>query len=140
MGAVYLTGMEILRRAAQILDGRKAEDVKAIDIAGVSILADYFLLASGGSSTQVRSLAEELEFKLSEAGAAAQRVEGMQSASWVVLDYGSVVVHVFHRDTRSFYNLERLWADGRVIGLAELLGSKPEEEPRKAELRAAGAD
>lgn len=132
--------MEILKKAAQILDGRKAEDVKAIDIAGVSILADYFLLASGGSSTQVRSLAEELEFRLSEVGAEPQRVEGMQTASWVVLDYGSVVIHVFHRDTRTFYNLERLWADGRVIELAELLASKPEEQPRKAELRAAGAD
>lgn len=140
MGAVYLTGMEILKKAAQILDGRKAEDVKAIDIAGVSILADYFLLASGGSSTQVRSLAEELEFRLSEAGVEPQRVEGMQTASWVVLDYGSVVIHVFHRDTRTFYNLERLWADGRVIELAELLANKPEEQPRKAELRAAGAD
>lgn len=132
--------MEILKKAAQILDGRKAEDVKAIDIAGVSILADYFLLASGGSSTQVRSLAEELEFRLSEAGVEPQRVEGMQTASWVVLDYGSVVIHVFHRDTRTFYNLERLWADGRVIELAELLANKPEEQPRKAELRAAGAD
>ncbi|CDZ23614.1 iojap family protein [[Clostridium] cellulosi] len=118
--AVFLTGKEILKEAVKILNGRKAEDIKAIDIAGISILADYFLIASGSSTTQVRALAEELEFKLSEIGVEPLRVEGMQSSTWIILDYGSVVIHIFHRDTRSFYNLERLWADGREVELSKV--------------------
>jgi ribosome-associated protein len=98
--------------------------VRAIDIEGVSIIADYFLLASGTSSTQVKALAEEIEAKLSEAGVEPLRIEGASTATWIILDYGSVVIHVFHRDTRSFYNLERLWADGRSIELSELLGDQ----------------
>ncbi|MEG6571874.1 ribosome silencing factor [[Clostridium] cellulosi] len=115
-----MTGKEILKEAVKILNGRKAEDIKAIDIAGISILADYFLIASGSSTTQVRALAEELEFKLSEIGVEPLRVEGMQSSTWIILDYGSVVIHIFHRDTRSFYNLERLWADGREVELSKV--------------------
>jgi iojap-like ribosome-associated protein len=117
MEMVELTGKEILEKAVLILGGRKAEDIKAIDIAGVSIIADYFLLASGTSNTQVRTLAEELEFKLSQEGINPLRVEGAQTATWIILDYGSVVIHIFHRDTRQFYNLERLWADGRDVDL-----------------------
>ena len=118
--AVFLTGKEILKEAVKILNGRKAEDIKAIDIAGISILADYFLIASGSSTTQVRALAEELEFKLSEIGVEPLRVEGMQSSTWIILDYGSVVIHIFHRDTRSSHNLERLWADGREVELSKV--------------------
>lgn len=118
-----------MTRAAAILGGRKAEDIKAIDIGGVSIIADYFLLASGSSSTQVRTLAEEVEFRLSQAGVEPLRVEGAQSATWVILDYGSVIIHVFHRDTRKFYNLEHLWADGREIELEGLAPAAETEAP-----------
>ena len=104
-----------------ILGGKKAEDIAAIDIADISTLADYFLLCSGNSTTQVKSLAEELEFKLSQQGIQPHRIEGAQTASWIILDYGEVVIHVFHRETRQFYNLERLWADGKSIDLSELL-------------------
>jgi len=104
-----------------ILGSKKAEDIAAIDIADISILADYFLLCSGTSSTQVKSLAEELEFKLSQQGIEPHRIEGAQTASWIILDYGDVVIHVFHHETRQFYNLERLWADGKTIDLTEIL-------------------
>lgn len=117
---VFLTGKEILTKAVQILGNRKAEDIKAMDIRGVSIIADYFLIASGNSSTQVHSLAEELEYKLSQEGIEPLRVEGMQSATWVILDYGSVIIHVFHRETRQFYNLEHLWADAKQVELPEI--------------------
>jgi ribosome-associated protein len=122
---VELTGKEILQKAVLILGGRKAEDLKAIDIAGVSIIADYFLIASGTSNTQVRTLAEEVEFKLSQDGINPLRVEGAQTATWIILDYGFVIIHIFHRDTRQFYNLERLWADGREIDLDAYLQEKP---------------
>lgn len=105
-----------------MLDAKKAWDLKAIDIGGVSILADYFLLASGTSTTQVKALADELEEKLSAQSIEPLRIEGAQTASWIIMDYGEVVVHIFTRETREFFNLERLWADGRTIGAEELLG------------------
>lgn len=127
--AVNLTSQELLKAAAAVLAGRKAEDIAAIDIRSVSILADYFLLCSGGSTTQVRTLAEELEFKLSQQGVEPRRVEGAQTASWIIVDYGDVVVHIFHRDTRAFYNLERLWADGQPVDLG-LPGADGQPESR----------
>ena len=93
----------------------------AIDISGVSVIADYFLIASGSSSIQVRALAEELEDKLSQEGVEPLRKEGLQAASWVVMDYGGIVVHIFHSETRKFYNLERLWADGKALDEKDLL-------------------
>lgn len=134
MEAVFLTGKEILAKAVQILGKRKAEDIKAIDIGGISIIADYFLIASGGSSTQVRSLAEELEDKLSQAGVNPLRVEGAQTATWIILDYGSVVIHVFYRETRRFYNLERLWADGKEVELPALPDAEASDGAEKVNI------
>jgi len=87
----------------------------------VSIIADYFLIASGGSSIQVNALAQELDEKLSKEGVSPLRTEGLQSASWVIMDYGGVIVHIFHSETRKFYNLERLWADGKTLDENDLL-------------------
>jgi ribosome-associated protein len=119
--AVILTSRELLIAALKILDGKKAEDVTAIDIEGISVIADYFLLASGNSTTQVKALAEEIEFKLSEQGVKPLRIEGAQSASWIILDYGDLIIHVFHHETRAFYNLERLWADGKTLDAKQLI-------------------
>lgn len=78
----------------------------------------------------MKSLAEELEFKMSQRGFEPLRIEGASSASWIIMDYGSVVVHIFHRDTRSFYNLERLWADGKRVDIGSLLAeAAPKDEP-----------
>lgn len=123
MEAVELTAMELLTEAAKILDSKKATDIMAINIENVSVLSRYFLLASGTSTTQVSALADELDMKLSEKGISPLRVEGAQSAMWIILDYGEVMVHIFHRETRVFYNLERLWADGGVIPAEQLLGA-----------------
>lgn len=126
-----MTGEEILKKAVQVLGTRKAEDVSALDIRGISIIADYFLIASGSSTTQVRSLAEEIEFKLTEAGVEPLRVEGTQSSTWIILDYGSVIIHVFMRDTREFYNIEHLWADAKPVDISAFAES--EEENKDAE-------
>lgn len=123
-----MTPYEIAACAAHVLDSKKAEDIRAIDIHGISIIADYFLIATGNSSTQVRALAEEVEERLSALGVNPRRVEGKQSATWVVLDYGDVIVHIFHRETRQFFNLERLWADGRALGADELLAAAEQVE------------
>ncbi len=107
-----MTYLELAKKAAAVLDGKKAERLNVIKIDDISSLADYFVIANGVSSTHVRSLADELEEKLKAEGAVPARVEGYRSNSWVLLDYGSVVIHVFTQDARDFYDLDRLWADG----------------------------
>ncbi len=110
--------LELTKRIAKILDDRKANDVKALKIADLTVIADYFVIATGGSTTHVRALADELEFKLkNEDGVAPLSVEGYDSSSWILLDYGSVVVHVFLEDARGFYALERLWGDAPHVEL-----------------------
>ncbi|NMA33355.1 MAG: ribosome silencing factor [Clostridiaceae bacterium] len=96
-----------------ILEDKKARDIEIIDISEVSILADYFIICSGTSTTHIKTLADELEAKMDEAGYNLIHKEGYQSARWILLDFGQLVVHIFNEEDRSFYNLERLWADGR---------------------------
>lgn len=135
MEAVKLTGKEILTTALNILNKRKAEDVIALDIGGVSIISDYFLIASGNSNTQVRSLAEDIEFKLSQLGVEPLHVEGTQTSTWIILDYGSVLIHVFHRETRQFYNLEHLWADSKELNISDFITDEVENEEPKEETK-----
>lgn len=111
--------LDILKTAIRALSDKKAQDIEAIQIGDLTILADYFLIASGTSSTQVKALAEEVEFKLSEQGLEPHHIEG-RSTGWILLDYRSVVVHVFHKESRDFYQLERLWTDGKRLDLAAL--------------------
>lgn len=116
-----MTDTEILKIAIKALDSKRAEDIKVIKIEDLTIIARYFIIANGTSSTQVKTLADEVDFKLSEAGLEPTRTEGYQGANWIVLDYADVVIHVFHRETREFYSLERLWQDGEIIPTEEFL-------------------
>ena len=103
---------EVLAGAiAEILDNKKASDVKVIKVGDKTIIADYFVLANGNTSTHVRSLADEVEYKLSEAGVSAIRSDGGSGSSWRVLDYASVIVHVFDREAREFYKLDKLYTE-----------------------------
>ncbi|MCL2108333.1 MAG: ribosome silencing factor [Oscillospiraceae bacterium] len=110
-----LENKEILKTAIAALDSKNAKNTEVIKVAGLTDLADYFILASGTSSTQVKTLADEVEKKLSEQGINPKRTEGYKGANWIVLDYVDVVVHIFHEETRQFYDLERLWQDGEKI-------------------------
>ena len=101
--------------AAKILDSKKATRVKVLRVTDVTVMADYFVIASGTSSTHVKSLAEEVEFRLKEDGTAPLRTEGFHTNNWFILDYGSVIVHVFSPEAREFYDLEHLWADGEDV-------------------------
>ena len=116
-----MTALELAEQTVKILDSKKALDLKLIRISDISVLADYFVIATGTSSTHVKSLAEEVEFKLSGLGVDAARKEGYRSNSWILLDYGSVVVHVFTPESRSFYDLDRLWRDGEQLDVSGLL-------------------
>lgn len=102
----------IALKIAEILEERNALDVIALDIHSLTVIADYFIIASGRSDVQVKSLYREVEEKLQEQGLEAKNKEGHQSGRWIALDYGDVIVHIFHQEERAFYNLERLWADG----------------------------
>ena len=102
--------------AIKILDEKKAADLSLIQIDEISSLADYFVLATGTSGTHVKALADEVEFQLkNEQGAEPSHIEGYRSNSWILLDYGEVVVHVFTRQSREFYDLDRLWQNGEPI-------------------------
>ncbi|MDR1928058.1 MAG: ribosome silencing factor [Oscillospiraceae bacterium] len=113
-----LSPYDLLQAAAKVLDDKKAVDLKAIRTTEQTILSDYFLIASGTSSTHVKALADDLERELKlQFGAEPRGIEG-RASGWVLLDYGTVLVHVFQKEQREYYNLERLWEDGEAVELA----------------------
>ncbi|MDR2559805.1 MAG: ribosome silencing factor [Oscillospiraceae bacterium] len=114
---------EILKTALNALDSKKGRNLQVIKVGDLTILAHYFILASGGSSTQVKALADEVEHKLKEKGENPKRTEGYNGANWVVLDYIDVVIHIFHEETREFYDLERLWQDGEFLSAGDFIES-----------------
>lgn len=106
---------EIAIKAAQILDSKKAKNIKILYVNKQTIIADYFVIAAGGSRTQVNALSDEVEYKLGLEGIEPAKVEGRGQGTWVLLDYDSVIVHIFNPESREFYNLEKLWAEGEEI-------------------------
>ncbi len=116
-----MTTQEKLEKIVKILDSKKAENIQVIGITNLTIIADYFIIATGTSTTQVKSLADEVDFQLGQLGIEPRGIEGVRAANWIVLDYGDIVVHVFYRDTRDEYQLERLWADGEQVDISNLL-------------------
>lgn len=111
---------EAARLALEALDEKKAEDVRIIDISTVSVLADYFIIASGTNRSQIQAMADNVQEKLARAGHICKQVEGYQTANWVLLDFGDVIVHVFDTKNRLLYDLERIWRDGRQMEAGEL--------------------
>ena len=110
---------ELARLAISALEDKKAEDVRVIDIEEVSVLADYFIIATGNNRTQVQAMADEVEMRLGKAGAAPRQIEGYQAANWILLDFGDVIIHLFDAQNRLFYDLERIWRDGKNISVEE---------------------
>ncbi|WP_108251043.1 ribosome silencing factor [Planctomonas deserti] len=107
--------VELLEVAAKAADSKQAEDLVALDVSGPLPLTDIFLLASARNERNVLAIADEVEDKLAEAGTKALRREGRNEARWVLLDFGDLVVHVFHQEDRAYYSLERLWKDCPVV-------------------------
>ncbi len=103
---------ELAKKAGEILSGKKATDILKIDVTDKTILADYYVIATGRSMTHVKSLAENLEEELDKQGVSPLRREGVRDGRWAVLDYGDVIVHIFNDESRLFYHLERLWDNG----------------------------
>ncbi|MDD3174134.1 MAG: ribosome silencing factor [Herbinix sp.] len=104
----------------EALDEKKGEDIQIIEIKDISIIADYFIIANGSNASQVDALVSSVEDKLGRNGFETKRIEGVRSASWILMDYGDVVVHVFSKEDRLFYNLERIWRDGKTVSIDQL--------------------
>lgn len=115
-----LTPAEIAAIAAKALETKKAKDVKVLKTADQTVLADYFVICNGTSSTHIKALVDEVDKELSLAGEPPIRREGLRSDIWVLMDFGCVIVHVFTDEARKFYNLERLWSDSEQIDPATL--------------------
>ena len=115
---------EIARLVIQALDSKKAREIKLLRTTDVTILADYFVICTATSTTQVKTLSDEIEKLLKENGEYALRREGHRSGGWVLIDYGCVVVHLFLKETRDFYMLERLWSDAEDIALDYLVNAE----------------
>lgn len=107
--------MEMARIIYDALEDKKGEDIKVLNISEVSVLADYFVITSGNSDSQVKALVDSVEEKMHKNGFELKQQEGNASGTWVLLDYGDVIVHVFDKENRLFYNLERIWSDGKTV-------------------------
>ena len=101
--------------AIRALEDKKAEDIRVIEISQVSVLADYFIIANGTNTSQIQALADEVEEKLGREGYPLRQMEGYDHANWVLLDFGDIIIHIFDKENRLFYDLERIWRDGKMI-------------------------
>jgi ribosome-associated protein len=106
-----MSNQELLKIAVKAADDKRAEDILALNMHGISLIADYFIICHGNSDKQVQAIAREIKEKAEENGYNVRRMEGFDEATWILIDLGDVVAHVFHRDERSYYKLERLWGD-----------------------------
>ena len=113
------TSREVALAAARALNSKMGIDIRLLEVDHVSSLADYFLICTGGSNTQVKALCDAVEKAMADLGEPLLSREGHRSGTWVLLDYGCLVVHVFTEETRKFYDLERLWSDGKPVEIPE---------------------
>ena len=108
------------KKICDALADKKGEDIKVINISEVTVLADYFIIASGTNRNQVQAMADNVEEILAKEGMEPKQIEGYQSGNWIILDYQDVIVHIFDQENRLFYDLERIWRDGKSIAVEEL--------------------
>lgn len=115
-----MNSLELTKKIVKVLDEKKAEDIKVIKISELTVIADYFIIVNGTSSTHVRSLAEEVEDEIAKSGVKPRNIEG-RTTGWILLDYNDVVLHIFTPSERKYYDLERLWSDAAFIKAKDLL-------------------
>lgn len=120
MGVIMLSSKQMVKLAFEALEEKKGEDIQVIEIKDISIIADYFIIANGTNASQVDALVNSVSDQLGKNGVEPKRIEGVRSASWILMDYGDVVVHVFSKEDRLFYNLERIWRDGKTVSKEQL--------------------
>ena len=116
-----MNSKEMVKIAYEALSDKKGQDIKIIDIQSVSVLADYFIIADGSNPNQVQAMADNVEEMLTKAGYEPKQIEGTRNSSWILMDYGDLIIHVFDEENRLFYDLERIWRDGKVLEMEEFL-------------------
>jgi len=109
----------MVKLAISAINEKKGEDIRVIDIREVSVLADYFLIASGSNANQVQAMSDNVKEILEKSGFDCRQVEGYRNANWILMDYGDIIVHIFCREDRLFYDLERIWRDGKIMDADE---------------------
>lgn len=116
-----MTSYETAVLAAKAINGKIGLDIQVIEISDISVIADYMVIATGNSSTHVKALADEVEYQLDKAGISVSHIEGHRSDTWILLDYVDVIVNVFSEEARQFYDLDRLWQDGKPVDLTGIV-------------------
>ena len=116
-----MTSLDTALLAVKAMDSKKGIDIQVIEISDISVIADYMVIATGNSSTHVKALADEVEYQLDKAGVSVSHIEGYRSNSWILLDYIDVLVNVFSEEAREFYDLDRLWQDGKPVDLTGII-------------------
>ena len=122
-----MTPKEMALLLAQAMDSKKGKDIRVLETDGVTTLADYFVLCSGSSAPQLKALADAGEKAMKDHGILPHHVEGHRGGTWILQDYGDVVVHVFDKEARAFYDLDRLWGDAKTVDLSDVL-AQPDAE------------
>lgn len=115
-----ITSKEMAKIAYKALSEKKAEDIQVIDISNISVLADYFIIANGSNQNQLEAMRDAVDEALYKANVPVKQVEGNRSSSWILMDFGDIIVHVFSKEDRLFYDLERIWGDGKFIDISDL--------------------
>ena len=105
----------LVKTAFEAIDDKKGEDIRILDISKVSVIADYFIIAHGNNINQVQSICDEVEQRLGRVGVHAKQIEGYEKANWILMDFGDIIIHVFDKENRLFYDLERIWRDGEAV-------------------------
>lgn len=116
-----MEALEMVKIAVKALDDKKAEDIKVIDIQGVSSIADYFVIANGTNNNQLLAMKDSVEEELYKNQIHAKQIEGNNSSTWILMDYQDVIVHLFSSEDRHFYDIERIWRDGKEVSIEEFL-------------------
>lgn len=111
---------ELTKIAVNAMDDKKCEDIKIIDIKGISSIGDYFIIGNGDNVNQVHAIADNVEQMLAKEKYYPKAIEGYQNANWILMDYGDIIIHIFDKDNRLFYNLERIWKDGKEVDINNL--------------------
>ena len=112
--------LEMVKMAKTALEAKKAQDIKVIDIRDVTVIADYFLIADGSNPNQVQAMVDNVEEVLGKAGYECRQIEGYGTGGWILMDYGDIIIHAFCKEDRLFYDLERIWRDGKMLEDGEL--------------------
>lgn len=112
--------LNMVKIAYDALDDKLAEDIKIIDIRSISVLADYFIIADGNNKNQVQAMVDNVQEELFKAGYKMKQMEGYREGNWILLDFGDIIIHIFDKENRLFYDLERIWKDGKEVSIEEL--------------------